>query len=351
MKEPAIVLERNPSWGGLVDNFVVDGFRFDNGPHLSFTNNQYVKGLFAESSTYHSYFPEPWNYYAGVWIKHPAQNNLFPLSISEKVRIISEFVNVKAELPSINNYEEWLRYQYGDYFAERFPMRYTRKIWTVEPRDLTTSWIDARMYRPSLEEMLRGALTDETPNTYYAKEMRYPTEGGYKAFVSKMARDVEIRLNAEVTAIDPFEQKVRLADGRIEPYSELISTLPLPEVVKLLPQVPIDVLQAADSLMHTSVALISIGLKNPPPTKSLWSYIYDEEMPACRVHYPHLKSSNNVPIGKGSMQFEVYFGKHKPLKIELDALREQVIKMAAHMKLLELSEIEVVHVKAIPYAS
>jgi hypothetical protein len=30
------------------------------------------------------------------------------------------------------------------------------------------------MYQPSIDEVLFGAMTSQTPNTYYVKEMRYP---------------------------------------------------------------------------------------------------------------------------------------------------------------------------------
>jgi hypothetical protein len=37
------------------------------------------------------------------------------------------------------------------------------------------------MYRPKLEEVLRGALTSETPNVHYIQSFRYPKQGGFAA--------------------------------------------------------------------------------------------------------------------------------------------------------------------------
>ena len=42
----SIILEKNCSWGGLLDNFTIDGFRFDKFIHLSFTEDNFVNDIF-----------------------------------------------------------------------------------------------------------------------------------------------------------------------------------------------------------------------------------------------------------------------------------------------------------------
>ena len=60
------VFEKNPSWGGLCDNFVIgEGFRFDYFIHLSFSNSDYVKDLFSKSSDFIIHKPNSTNYYKG----------------------------------------------------------------------------------------------------------------------------------------------------------------------------------------------------------------------------------------------------------------------------------------------
>ena len=184
----SIILEKNNSWGGLLDNFIIDGFRFDKFIHLSFAEDNYVNDIFYKSPLF-KHSPSCSNYYKGIYLKHPAQNNLFPLSEGEKKRIITDFVSREdRNIDDIIDYEEWLRVQYGNYFAENFPMIYTKKYWTMNAHELETKWVGSRMYKPSLDEVIRGCETDDTPNTYYAKEMRYPQRGGYKTFLKPERR-------------------------------------------------------------------------------------------------------------------------------------------------------------------
>ena len=72
---------------------------------------------------------------------------------------------------------------------------------------MNTSWIENRMYRPKLEEVLYGAMSEDTPTVYYASEMRYPKKGGYKSFLKYMADFNNIEFNKEVVKIDNNNKK------------------------------------------------------------------------------------------------------------------------------------------------
>lgn len=85
-------MEKRDTYGGLCDNFMIDDFRFDRFVHLLFTKDEQVRSFF-DQTEYLSHTLNPQNYYHGIWIKHPAQNNLFPLSYNEKKKIIDDIKN------------------------------------------------------------------------------------------------------------------------------------------------------------------------------------------------------------------------------------------------------------------
>ena len=83
--EKCIVFEKDDTYGGLCGNFSIDGFRFDRFVHFTFSQNERVNEIFKSSSPeIYRHTPEAYNVYKGIWIKHPAQNNLFPLCQKEK---------------------------------------------------------------------------------------------------------------------------------------------------------------------------------------------------------------------------------------------------------------------------
>jgi len=347
----AIIYEKRHTWGGLCDNFTIgEGFRFDYFVHLSFTNSEYVQKLFQESSKYISHNPISSNYYEGYWLKHPAQNNLAPLSTNEKVNIISDFVRRNENL-KVKNYRDWLRKQFGNYFSENFPETYAQKYWTRKAEDLDINWLGDRFSLPPLENVLKGAFEEQHENFYYANEMRYPKKGGYKSFLNRMALDVNMQTNKEAVLIDVKNMKVDFADNTFTHYSSLISSMPIPELVKIIKDVPNSIKEASEKLLCTSGQLVSVGFNREDIAKDIWFYIYDEDILPARAYSPSIKSPDNVPNGKSSLQFETYFSKNSPKKLSGGSLIDHIIKKGKKMKLWSSNDIEVSDYREVKYAN
>lgn len=315
----ALVVEKDATYGGLCGSFEINGFRFDRFVHLTFAKDEKVNAIFHKScGELIKHSPNPYNIYKGKWLKHPAQNNLFPLEEQEKQKVIKDFLQrPSAESIQPKNYEEWLRLQFGDYFAEHFPMVYTRKYWQKEASQLRTEWIGRRVYQPSVEEVVRGSKVEDTVQRYYAKEMRYPRKGGYKALLKELADRADIKYNSEVIKIDTGCKRVTFSNGENVEYENLYSSIPLPIVINALMTVPVEVKEAALKLEATSGYHVSIALRSQNIPPYLWWYIYDEDILAARVYSPSLKSSDNAPEGCSSLQMEVYCGKNEYSKQQL----------------------------------
>ena len=333
-KQDSTILEKDNTYGGLCGNFEIDGFRFDRFVHFSFTDNNLVNSLFQKSTNkIIKHIPNPSNLYKEIWIKHPAQNNIYPLPEDMKNKIIADFTK-RPNLKDINltDYEQWLRAQYGNYFAECFSMVYTKKYWMNEAKELEIKWVGNRCYQPSLEEVIQGSESNKTPITYYAKEMRYPQEGGYKTFLKELVNELDIRYNSKANKIDVINKIVSCENGNQYRYNKLISSLPLPEVIMMLENVPQEVLTAVTKLKCTSGYLVSIGFKNHNIPPYLWWYIYDEDIFPARVYSPSLKSSDNVPKGCSSLQMEIY--------CEKDSYTQEELYSGSVTKLIELGIIK-----------
>ena len=346
----AVIFERDDVWGGLCGNFTVDGFRFDKAVHLSFVSEKLTKEIFY-SNPYYTYPPEAMNYVEGCWVRHPIQNNSCRLPIEERIKIIKSFIERSHGGSEPGNYREWLEMQFGTYFAETYPARYTRKYWAAEAEELSTSWCGGRLYLPSLDEVLRGAFTDETPNTYYAKAMHYPKNGGYSAFVKDIAGCCHIEYGREAVSVDSDRKIIQFRDGSECRYSSIISTIPLPELVKMVRACPEKVLSASRMLESTRMALVSVAFNKKIDFPSLWFYVYDEDVPFARAYAPGLKSPDNVPPGRSSLQCEVYSSTKMPLKYDDAELERKTVQCLTRMQIAEISDIAFVDVRHVPFAN
>lgn len=349
--ENSVIFEKDNDWGGLCGFFEIDGFRFDRFVHFTFAKDEKIAELFAKSSPLYAHPPVSYNYWRGCWLKHPAQNNLAPLPIEEKVKIIDSFVNrPRKDVAEISDYAEWLRVQYGDYFAENFPFAYTRKYWGVEAKQLETKWFGNRLHVSPLPEVLRGAFAEQQENFYYTKFMNYPKKGGFRSIMNECRKGLDIRLNKKAVRIDTAAKQVEFADGTVENYDNLISSLPLPEIIKMISDVPENVQNAAKQLRWTCGYQVSLGFNRPDVAKYLWFYIYDEDVPPARVYSPNLKSPDNAPEGCSSLQAEIFFANGAKV-VDKNIILQKTVEKLKEICQFNDSDVVVKDIRFEPYAN
>lgn len=349
--ENSVIFEKDNDWGGLCGFFEIDGFRFDRFVHFTFAKDEKIAELFAKSSPLYAHPPVSYNYWRGCWLKHPAQNNLAPLPIEEKVKIIDSFVNrPRKDVAEISDYAEWLRVQYGDYFAENFPFAYTRKYWGVEAKQLETKWVGNRLHVSPLPEVLRGAFAEQQENFYYTKFMNYPKKGGFRSIMNECRKGLDIRLNKKAVRIDTAAKQVEFADGTVENYDNLISSLPLPEIIKMISDVSENVQNAAKQLRWTCGYQVSLGFNRPDVAKYLWFYIYDEDVPPARVYSPNLKSPDNAPEGCSSLQAEIFFANGAKV-VDKNIILQKTVEKLKEICQFNNSDVVVKDIRFEPYAN
>jgi protoporphyrinogen oxidase len=323
--------DKNAYHGGHTASFRHDsGFLFDIGPHISFTKDLRIQELFADSvdQQYETVQINLNNYWRGYWPPHPVQLHLHGLPEDIITKVITDFVE-ERNVPDrpVKNYADWLLASFGRTFSELFPMQYAKKYHLTTAENMTTDWLGPRIYKPSLEEVLRGAISASAPQVHYITHFRYPSEGGFVSYLKKFVPLGSLKFNHELVSIDPRARQLSFTNGFVAQYDALVSSVALPELVRMIRGVPEDVLEAARRLACSTCVLVNVGVGRNDLSKAHITYFYDDDICFTRLSFPHMLSVSNVPPGAGSIQAEVYFSdKYKPLTGSPDELIEPVIK-------------------------
>jgi protoporphyrinogen oxidase len=326
-----VMYDKNSYCGGHTASFRYEsGFLFDVGPHISFTKDSRIQDLFAESvdQQYETIQINLNNYWRGHWPLHPVQLHLHGLPEDVVVKAVTDFVEERqAPDRPVKNYADWLLSSFGRSFAELFPMQYTRKYHTTTADNMSTDWLGPRIYRPSLEEVLRGMLSPSAAHVHYITHFRYPSEGGFNRYLKKFLPMGNLRLDHKLVSIDPRARRLTFSNGVVTEYDGLVSSVALPGLIRMIPGVPQDIRDAAGRLACSTCVLVNIGVDREDISNAHMTYFYDEDICFTRLGFPHMLSSRNAPPGTGNIQAEVYFSdKYKPFTGSPSDWIEPVIK-------------------------
>jgi protoporphyrinogen oxidase len=206
--------------------------------------------------------------------------------------------------------------------ARHFALPYNRKLWAVPLTEMETSWLGGRVPLPDLEEMIAGALQPVPPPMGPNARFGYPLCGGFQALMNGFLPHLHGRLHCGtgVAQVSPANREVRLNDGTRIGYEQLISTMPLPALVRMIgSEAPPAVRAAAAGLRHVSVRCVNIGIGRTNVTDKHWIY-YPEDPVFHRIFVQGNASPHCNPAGGFGLTCEITYSRQKPLPCEGDAL-------------------------------
>ena len=226
------------------------------------------------------------------------------------------------------NFEDFIYKVWGAGIAKHFAIPYNRKLWAVPLHEMETSWLGGRVPMPDLEEMIEGALKPVPKPMGPNARFGYPLKGGFQALMNGFLPLLKgpLRSNTRISAISPSRHTVTLGDGAELPYEKLISTMPLPALVRgMWNEAPEEVRQAAAGLRHVSVRCVHLGVGRESLTEKHWIY-YPEDTIFHRIFVQGNASPHcNAPGGFG-LTCEITYSHHKPLPCDGDELIQRCIE-------------------------
>jgi UDP-galactopyranose mutase len=385
-----VLLERNDRIGGWCRSVDDHGFTFDYAGHIMFSNDPYVLKLYDVllGDNLHWQNREAWIYSKQVYTRYPFQGALYglpPKVITECIMGAIEarygnadanqggacpvkpledccadgtadVANATAIAPrkrEAANFEEFIYRVWGKGIGKHFAIPYNKKLWTVPLTDMETSWLGGRVPLPNLEEIIEGALEPVGKPMGPNARFGYPLRGGFQALMNGFLPHIKgkVGLNAAAAQVLPREHVVVMLDGSRYRYDHLISTMPLPELVKLIgAQAPEEVRQAAKGLKHISIRCVNLGVARENITDKHWVY-YPEETIFHRIFVQGNASPYCNPPGGFGLTCEISYSPWKPLPVDGQALIDRCIEDCRKVTMLrEDDRIITANIVDMPYA-
>jgi protoporphyrinogen oxidase len=253
----------------------------------------------------------------GALIPYPFQANLFGLPPEVVQECLVGFVEAREAAAGKNgatpsNFEEYALARFGKGITRHFFVPYNTKLWGMHPNCLTSAWVSRYIPEPQVHEVIGGAIGLPQEGLGYNPSFLHPRDGGIDALPKALMREIrkrgccELRTGTDVEEVDPINRRVKVdSSSDWICYDTLISTIPLPELIRRIPHAPKHIQQFCQNLRCVNWRYLNIATRTPPPAKYHWVYVPEERYPFFRVGIFSNAVPSMAPPGGGSLYVEL----------------------------------------------
>lgn len=333
-----LVLEKEDQVGGLCRSIEHDGGVFDIGGHSFHTPHPEVHdlvddmlpgGLFKQKRDARVYSHD-------TLIPYPFQKNFDQISDPDVVRACEEGLTEAQDRSAAEaqNFEEYIVRKFGVGIAEHFMLPYNRKLWARDIKKISCEWTSERVAAPKGKEEKFDTDGGKRKPLQSDTRVGYPQEGGYveiyKQFVPRVPN---VELNSKVVRIEPERRIAVTEDGREYGWDFLVSSMPLPILVRVVDGTPQEVIDMADELEYMSlrVELLLVGRRLDTSIQRI--YCADPDIPPHKTALNHNSSDSLRARDRHAIMAEVSVSEEK--QVDVESIAPRTIEWLCDLGVLE----------------
>ena len=334
--DAARVLERGADAGGLCATVTLEGAVFDLGGHSFHTHHREVRDLVFGALPMEEYRRDAWCYVKGEWIPYPFQQHFAALRDAAVVAQCQSGLDQRGHSKGgERDFDEHLERRHGAGIARHFLRPYNEKLWGRDLTRLDPAWAAERVagatpMAASEEGTARTPLQSDT-------RVAYPARGGFgEIYRALAARVPRLSFGKTIARIDPAARIAVTRDGERIAWKHLVSTLPLPTLLAMLPGVPPGLGNAVETLVALPLVLVMVAFAGQLRTHRQRVYRADGEFPGHKIVINHNSSGYLRSASRHGILVEISAA--NGARADDGALAEEVVRGLRSMGLTEPSD-------------
>jgi len=343
--EDFLVVEKSDHVGGLCTSEHKNGFTFDQTGHWLHMRDERMKKIFNYlfGDEFVTIVRKTFVFSYNVYTQYPFQSNTYglpPQVIKECVMgfIKAHYENDKSK--ASDNFYEWCMAHLGEGISKHFMIPYNTKIYTVHPKEYASHWCDYYVPKPTLEQVIEGAVTaPEQKDVGYNATFDYPKSGGIGELSKRLYDKCEkekFLFNVHPVEINSEDKIVTLSNGQTIKYENLINSIPLRDFLKIQTDSNKDKsLEISKRMKIASVSYLNVAFKTVPGHNGHWFYIPEVKYMPYRIGSFSNIYAELAPDGKGSAYIEYT---HQGDFNEVEKFKNESVKMMKDMKFIESAD-------------
>ncbi len=311
LRRPWVLFEREEHLGGLAVTRERDGYFFDRTGHWLHLRDAGMKKLVGEILPDQMLQVERRAriFSHGATTLYPFQANLFGLPPEVVKECLLGVIEAKLQPTTAEpkNFEEYCLRHFGNGISKHFMIPYNERLWGVSPREITAAWCSRFVPLPNLEQVVAGAVGANAGTLGYNATFAYPKRGGIQTVARALAGRLDpahVHTRSSLDQLDHQRREVVVGGERM-PYSAVVATLPLPELLKRMPGLPKEIETRASQLRCTTLRYLDLATRTRPLADWHWVYVPEKRFPFYRVGIYSNATASMAPPGGGAFYVEL----------------------------------------------
>ncbi len=146
--------------------------------------------------------------YMGRPIGYPIENHIYQFDAEVQKQIIIDLLQIaenKNREP--NNFEEFLRFRFGETLYNVYFKPYNEKVWKRDLSQVPLTWLAGKLPMPSVEEIIFDNFNKANETTMVHSTFYYAKYNGSQFLVDRLAEGLHIKFNAKIEKLEKKEGK------------------------------------------------------------------------------------------------------------------------------------------------
>ncbi len=299
----------------------------------------------------------------GAFTPYPFQANTFGLPNEVGMECLlgllkarhPEDFGLTAPTTTPKNFRECVERLFGEGICKHFMIPYNEKLMGVKLEEISATYADRFIPRPSLEDVVKGAFGFSRESLGYNAKFVYPRVGGISALPKALANALPKppRYETIIQRVNLGKKTATLTTGEQIRFNRLVNTMPLKNFVGIIEDAPAEIRAAAARLRATTVHYYDIGVRGKGDIASDYHWIYfpEPEFVFYRAGSYSAVHASSAPKGCRSYYVELSGGDAIELLKQPEQLRKRVIADLKRARVLsQADEILFMELCDIPHA-
>jgi protoporphyrinogen oxidase len=152
-------------------------------------------------------------------IGYPIENYIYNLNEATLTKIIDELLSINKEQEvESNNFDEFLRNNFGETLYQLYFKPYNEKIWKVDLNNVPLEWLDGKLPMPNFREIILKNIQRKEESDMVHSTFNYPAKNGSSFIADTLSKSLNIHFNCNI-------ESIQLKNGNIKINEKLFDQL------------------------------------------------------------------------------------------------------------------------------